>query len=204
MSFSFVTKPTEEEKKIRKLKYNIFVNGKVKDENQSGIINQDLGSDNNIGLRETESLQVPGPRPGLPGRDYPNSKGAWAVLVVDINENKTIIDAKEENTNSLRIELIGIIESLKWVSNHTEQKYKKFVQITLNTSSIYCYNILNEWLDLWIKDETISTRPNSDLLIQLNKYRKTMNITSKLTYKVSNENAWAVDRKTNEKLNLHI
>ena len=204
MSFSFVTKPTEEEKKIRKLKYNIFVNGKVKDENQSGIINQDLGSDNNIGLRETESLQVPGPRPGLPGRDYPNSKGAWAFLVVDINENKTIIDAKEENTNSLRIELIGIIESLKWVSNHTEQKYKKFVQITLNTSSIYCYNILNEWLDLWIKDETISTRPNSDLLIQLNKYRKTMNITSKLTYKVSNENAWAVDRKTNEKLNLHI
>ena len=103
MSLSFVTKPTEEEKKIRKLKYNIFVNGKV----------------NSEGTFET---------------------GSWAFLVVDINENKTVIDAKEENTNELRIELTGIIESLKWISNHTEQKYKKFVQITLHTSSIY-YNI---------------------------------------------------------------
>jgi ribonuclease HI len=169
MSLSFVTKPTEEEKKIRKLKYNIFVNGKV--------ISEGTGT---LGT------------------------GSWAFLVVDINENKTVIDAKEENTNELRIELTGIIESLKWISNHTEQKYKKFVQIILHTSSIYCYNLLNEWIELWTKDETISQRPNLDLLQQVYKYKKVMNITPKLTYKVSNEHAWLVDRKVNEKLNLHI
>jgi len=82
--------------------------------------------------------------------------------------------------------------------------FKKFVQITLHTSSIYCYNLLNEWIELWTKDETISQRPNSDLLQQVYKYKKVMNITPKLTYKVSNEHAWLVDRKVNEKLNLHI
>ena len=131
MSLSFVTKPTEEEKKIRKLKYNIFVNGKVN--------NPVLGSGNEE--ENTGSLE-----------------GSWAFVIVDINENKTVIDAKEENTNELKIELTGIIESLKWISNHTEQKYKKFVQIILHTSSIYCYNLLNEWIELWTKDETISQR----------------------------------------------
>jgi ribonuclease HI len=165
MSLSFITKPTEEEKKIRKLKYTIYVNGK---------------------FNET------------------TKEGSWAFLILDINENKTILDAKEENIDFNRIEMIAIIEALKWISNHTEQKYKKFVQITLHTSCKFCYNILNEWLDIWVKDESLSSRPNSDLLIQINKYRKIMNITPKLTYKVSSEHAWLVDRKANEKLNLHI
>ena len=172
MSLSFITKPTEEEKKIRKLKYNIFVNGKFNETTKEG--SGTLGT------------------------------GSWAFLIIDINENKTVLDSVEDNTTETRIELLGIIEALKRISNQTYKKYHKKVQITLNTSCKFCYNILNEWLEIWIKDETLQSRPNSDLLQKLHKYTKIMNITPKLTYKVSSEHAWLVDRKTNEKLNLHI
>jgi ribonuclease HI len=108
-----------------------------------------------------------------------SDKNIWGCLIINRHEEKTILTGEENTTNNKnRIELLSIIEGLDWINGNTEKKYKKFINVTIYSSNIYCVNIIKEWLLKWKNDNSLETRPNNDLLIKL------FNIISNIKMKV--------------------
>jgi ribonuclease HI len=126
-----------------------------------------------------------------------NGVGGWASIILDKNEQKTVISDKEVDLKDNRIDLISIIEGLNWIYCSVEPKYRKYIVVSLNCDNVYCINIIKEWLDLW-KDD-IENKPNSDLLKTLIDLKDKMIINPKWTHKVSNEYSWSVNRIANER-----
>ncbi len=128
-----------------------------------------------------------------------NNIGGWATVILDKNEQKTVLSGKEEDISDNRIDMIAIIEGLNWIYCSVEPKYRKYITVTLNCDNVYCINILKEWLDKWRDD--IETRPNSDLLKALVDLKSKITINPLWTHKVSNEYSWSVNRISNERIN---
>jgi ribonuclease HI len=107
-------------------------------------------------------------------------KNIWGCLIINRHDEKTILSGEETamTDNKNRIELLSIIEGLDWINGNTEKKYKKYINVTIYSSNIYCVNIIKEWLLKWKNDNTLDTRPNNDLLIKL------FNIISNIKMKV--------------------
>lgn len=124
--------------------------------------------------------------------------GGWATIILDKNEQKTVLSGKEENVKDNRIDMISIIEGLNWIYCSVEPKYRKYVTVNLNCDNVYCINIMKEWLDKW--EEDIESRPNSDLLKTLIDLKKKMKINAMWTHKVMNEYSWSVNRISNERI----
>jgi ribonuclease HI len=153
----FISKISPEKKKIRELRYNLYVHG-IQEENLGG----------------------------------------WASIILDKHEQKTVLSGKEENLSQPnRIDLIGIIEGLRWIYLSVEPKYRKYIIINLNCDNVYCINIIKDWIDKW-KDD-IDIRPNNDLLKELLELKSKMNISAKWVNKVSNEYSWSVNRISKER-----
>jgi ribonuclease HI len=125
-----------------------------------------------------------------------NTKYIWASLIINRNDEKTILTGEEKlniqesNINKNRIELLSIIEGLDWINGNTDKKYKKYINVTIYSSNIYCVNIIKEWLIKWKNDNSLDTRPNSDLL------NKLFNIISNIKTKV----LWASKENDNNML----
>lgn len=127
--------------------------------------------------------------------------GGWAAIILDKNEQQFTISDKEINTTNNRMEMISIIEGLNWIYSSVEQRYRKYINVVLYSDSIYCVNTIREWLDKWNEDNSIDTRPNSDLLKKLLEIKDKIHIDAKWIQRVSNEYAWSVDKIANERRN---
>ena len=128
-----------------------------------------------------------------------NKVGGWASIILDKNENQFTISGKDENTTNNRMEMLAIIEGLNWIYSSVEQKYRKYITITLFSDSIYCVNTIKDWIRKWEKDESIETRPNSDLLKQLLEILNKVKVEARWIQRVSNPYAWSVDKLANER-----
>jgi len=122
----------------------------------------------------------------------------WASLIIDRNEGKTFLCGDEKFEEKNRIHLVAIIEGLNWIYNQVEQKYRKYIVVTLYCDNVYCVNILKEWLQIWIDTETLESKPNCDLLKTLHEIINKMKIVPKWTTKTQNEYSWMVTKKASE------
>jgi len=130
-----------------------------------------------------------------------SGKNIWGCLIINRHDEKTILTGEEihsDNTNFNRIELLSIIEGLDWINGNTEKKYKKFINVTIYSSNIYCVNIIKEWLLKWKNDNSLDTRPNNDLLNKL--YNIISNIKMKVlwTSKENDNNMLYITNKLNK------
>ena len=72
--------------------------------------------------------------------------GGWAAVIKDDNNNITEISGGFKYTTNNRMELLGVIESLKFAEKNSEK------QITIMTDSQLICNAINKgWLDKWQK-----------------------------------------------------
>ncbi len=119
---NFIVPISEEKKRIKELKYQIYVKGSILQNN-----------------------------------------GNWAVIILNAKSETTVLKGESNNTTLERMELYGLVEALKWIIKQYNEKDQKHVKITVYTESIYCTNVLKEWIHVWKKERFIN-RPNSDLL----------------------------------------
>jgi ribonuclease HI len=134
------------------------------------------------------------------GSDHQESTTGWASLILDKNENKTFLCGEEHFDNPNRVHLYSIIEGLNWIYNQVDQRYRQYIVVNLFSDSVYCVNILKEWLQKWIEEgeEKVLERPNGDLMISLHDLLKVIKIHPKWTSKTQSEYAWMVAKKANE------
>jgi ribonuclease HI len=173
MSIDFVQKVKPEKKKIRELTYNVYTNGCV---------------------------------------DEKTNNGAWAFQVIDRYERKNILCNKVENTTKAEMDLCSILESIKWIIKDTgdntgsstiivrKPEDISYICINLYSTSIYCVNIIREWLDKWIIEDNFESRPNHVLLREIHQLIKQIKFSITWSQKTANEFIWAVDRISNEKI----
>ena len=95
--------------------------------------------------------------------------------------------------------MTAIIEGLNWIYTSVDQKYRKYITITLYSDSIYCVNTIKDWIHKWENDKSIDSRPNSDLLKQLLEILNKVKVDAKWIQRVSNQYAWSVDKIANER-----
>ena len=50
------------------------------------------------------------------------------------------------------------------------------ISVKLYTDSSYCYKIINEWYDKWIKNNLLDNKKNLDIIERIMKLYKTMDI----------------------------
>jgi len=134
------------------------------------------------------------------GAETRDSITGWASLIVDKNENKTFLCGEEQFDNPNRVHLYSILEGLNWIYSQVDKKYREYIVVNLFTDSVYCVNILKEWIQKWTEEgeEKVLERPNGDLILKLNSHLKTIKINPKWTSKTQNEYAWMVTKKANE------
>lgn len=102
------------------------------------------------------------------------NKGCWAACSIDAKE-KTFytygIREVEKETEEIvfcdhRMELISIIEGLKWILSSFDEETQKHVQIQVYSDSVYAINLAREWIGLWAESR-FENRPNKDLILEL-------------------------------------
>ena len=88
--------------------------------------------------------------------------GGWGVLVKAKNLKKELCGFSENTTNN-RMELVAVIEGLKFI--------KQNMEIIITTDSQYVKNGINQWIINWKKNgwKTASKKPvkNKDLWVEL-------------------------------------
>lgn len=86
-------------------------------------------------------------------------KGDWRV-VVKSSTSCFQIDGTEAHTNVDRIQLIALLEALKWIPRTPTSKI-----LMLMTQSLYVKNLVGEWLDNWkrtdfmVEDDVVKHLP---------------------------------------------
>jgi ribonuclease HI len=90
----------------------------------------------------------------------------YAAVIVDNKHKKTVIKQAIQESNLQRVELLAIIDILQHMLEKFDEKTKSYLCVTYYTDSIYCGNILNEWLAKW-QPTNFTGRPNADLLGRL-------------------------------------
>ena len=108
--------------------------------------------------------------------------GAWSSLIVQqpqdsFSKNDTsqtfMISGVESSNNHIRIRLIGVIESLNWVTAKIDPSNYSSVDLIFITNDIFISNLLREWIPKWkknnfnISNDSENKRPHSDLLEQI-------------------------------------
>jgi len=121
-SSNFIVPISEEKKRMKELKYQIYVKGNCIQNN-----------------------------------------GSWATIILNAKLEKTELKGNSSNTTLERMELYGLVQALKWIMKQHTEKDQKHIKIIVYTESVYCTNVLKEWIHIWKKERFIN-RPNSDLL----------------------------------------
>ena len=86
--------------------------------------------------------------------------------MIDNKNNQIKLDETVPGGNLARMELMAILKSLGRLHLLLNDKMKSYADITVFTNSIYCTNVLKEWIYLW-EPSKFEGRPNSDLLIEI-------------------------------------
>jgi ribonuclease HI len=132
---NFVVSISEEKKRIKDLKFNLFIKG------------------NSF-----------------------NHKGSWCSIIQTSKNEKFTLNGESSNTNTDRMELFALNEGIKKILLTVDEKDYKHVKIIVYTESVYCTNVMKEWIQIWKKERFIN-RPNIDLLQQISLYLEKCNIT---------------------------
>lgn len=136
--------------------------------------------------------------------DEKTNNGSYSFCIIDRYEKKSTIIQQVESVNKTSIELIPILESIKYIINITPNISRQYICINLNSTSLYSVNIIREWLNKWILDEDteikFNERPNYELLGEIHKLISNIKFNIKWVQKSTNEIIWAIDRKVNEKI----
>lgn len=82
--------------------------------------------------------------------------GGWGVLLLNSDNTFKKYSGRIENTTNSRMEIQAVIEALKLLEN---DEY----QITLVSDNLYVVNTVNEWLEKWIRDNSLPYKANRDL-----------------------------------------
>jgi ribonuclease HI len=129
------------------------------------------------------------------------NKGGWAALVIDNKGKHTELKGSADQTTNNRMELTAIINSLVWLlEKFQDESVRQYVCVDLYTDSTYCTNSIREWIDKWITDGTIASRPNAELLLQVNQLVQKFgsNLTIKWLPRNSTEELTYCDRIAND------
>lgn len=76
----------------------------------------------------------------------------------------------EDPSNNVA-ELYAILRSFEMVKENNIK-----ISVKLYTDSSYCYKIINEWYDKWIKNNLLDNKKNLDIIERIMKLYKTMDI----------------------------
>lgn len=91
----------------------------------------------------------------------------WAYMIVDNNNKKTIVKGQGDESTFKhtpdRLKLIAILEAVQNIFDKLEEELKAHVNIEVYTDSVYCTNVLREWMYKWV-DTDFDNKPNADLL----------------------------------------
>ena len=161
----FIAKVSPERKKIRELKFDLYVYGTI----LSGPFNS--GSEN---------------------------VGGWAFNIINKQEQSSSLSGTEQNTDEQRIKLYPIIEGIKWIINNVERKYRKYIQITLYCESVFCINLIKEWIIEWAEQEILETKPNADMLKEIYGYIKQVQINAKCSSKLISPYLFSLESLVNK------
>ena len=97
--------------------------------------------------------------------------GGWGALVQSGNHKKELSGSSENTTNN-RMELVAVIEGLKFIQQNMD--------IIITTDSQYVKNGINQWIINWKRNgwKTASKKPvkNKDLWVALDSLVKDKNI----------------------------
>jgi ribonuclease HI len=91
-------------------------------------------------------------------------KGFWNIIILNNKNEKILLNGTSNNATCDRMELYGLTEGIKYILQQHPEEEQKYVKINCYTESIYCLNIIKEWIQIWKKERFIN-RPNGDLLI---------------------------------------
>jgi len=94
-------------------------------------------------------------------------KGTWNVIIVNNKNEKVSFNGTSNNATSDRMELYALTEGIKYILQQHIDEEQKYVKISCYTESVYCLNIIKEWIHIWKKERFIN-RPNGDLLLECN------------------------------------
>lgn len=95
--------------------------------------------------------------------NYKLNLSGWSYLISDENDN--IIKIEDDilkNITSPRIEIISLLEALKFISNN----YSNFKDIEIISNNKNIIDSLEKWLDSWV-NQNFKYNKNSDLWIQI-------------------------------------
>lgn len=95
--------------------------------------------------------------------NYKLNLSGWSYLISDENDN--IIKIEDDilkNITSPRIEIISLLEALKFISNN----YSNFKDIEIISNNKNIIDSLEKWLDGWA-NQNFKYNKNSDLWIQI-------------------------------------
>jgi|LauGreDrversion4_2_1035121.scaffolds.fasta_scaffold82253_4 ribonuclease HI len=156
----FIAKISPERKKIRELKFDLYVYGTMISENVGG----------------------------------------WAFHIINKQDQSSLLSGTEQNTNEQRIKLFPIIEGIKWIVNNVERKYRKYIQITIHSESIFSVNLIKEWIGQWVSEDVLETKPNADMLKEIYEYIKQVQISAKCSTKLVSPYLFSLESLVNKQI----
>ncbi len=125
--------------------------------------------------------------------------GGWAAYILDPSDHGWLISGSYKDTTSNRMELIAIIEGLEWIIQKYDDSTRRHVKVSLYCDSKYSVNLIKEWIQEWKTKQTIESRPNFDLLLQLDKQREECQLFPHWIPRNSCEFASLCDKTANER-----
>jgi len=180
----FVSKITPEKKKLRELKFNIYISA-VQNRENSDSEEGDVALVNELQKRLNDSEQ----------RDPPE-ESTYISIVIDKNNKSSTLSRTVEGFY-VRAFVLGLIDSIKHILNTVEQQYHKYCLINVKSENIYILTLINSWISIW-ENNNFENRIFATELAELNKLLKIINFKTVLIHKSCDEYAWSLDKKINE------
>ena len=140
---NFLTDISPEMKRLMELKFTIYIDAcNIGQECKSSVIIYD----NKMKPTFTHTIVAPIP--------------------ATLTTTTTIVNNLLANTPD-RLELQALLHALSYLEQKFDEKTKGYVCVDIVTNSTYTTNVLREWAQLWISDNTLTTRPNHDIIASL-------------------------------------
>ena len=185
----FVSKITPEKKKLRELKFNIYI-GAIQNQEKTDSETGDTALKNELEKTLNENEQ-----------HDPQEESTYISIVVDKN-NKSSTLTKTVSGLYIRAFITGLIDSINHILSVVEQQYHKYCLVNIKSENIYILTLINSWISIW-ENNNFQNRMFARELTELNKLLKIINFKTVLIHKSCDEYAWSLDKKINE-LTLRI
>ena len=173
----FVSKITPEKKKLRELKFNIYIAAIQENKN---LDTQPLPDDLENELKNNSVKEL----------------SSYLSIIVDKNNKHSTISDTVEGSY-VRAFVVGLSESIRHILNTIEQQYHRYCLVNIKSENIYILTLVNSWISIW-ENNNFENRKFASDLEELNKLLKTINFKTVLIHKTCDEYAWSLDKKINE------